>query len=284
MTAWRRQRARPAARGNWGPTQRWDRMKARTSSAMAKPPRWPRACQYFGASTLLKCRTPHVVVLDPPTSWGVGGTVRRRPVSGRWQCCMSWRGRGCRFGSIWSAVPTRIDPTAALGVVPTRPLPYWGWGTIPDQYGRRWDGDDCELGAAHRGGRDHGHALEAAVDPRGCRHVSGRCLSSGCRHPCRSDHVGPAMSRGSRAGSSRALASDDDVEQEPNRLDHRATHLRHERVTLSATAARTMWNMKGYRRYLTRFAAPARCRTALSTIPNRTGPAHSVPVYQGVAR
>lgn len=21
------------------------------------------------------------------------------------------------------------------------PLPYWGWGTIPDQYGREFDGD-----------------------------------------------------------------------------------------------------------------------------------------------
>lgn len=24
------------------------------------------------------------------------------------------------------------------------PLPYWGWGVIPDQYGRRFDGDDGE--------------------------------------------------------------------------------------------------------------------------------------------
>ena len=23
-----------------------------------------------------------------------------------------------------------------------RRLPYWGWGSIPDQYGRRWDSDD----------------------------------------------------------------------------------------------------------------------------------------------
>jgi hypothetical protein len=40
MTAWRRQLARPAQRGNWGPAQRWDRMKTRTSSAVAKQPRW----------------------------------------------------------------------------------------------------------------------------------------------------------------------------------------------------------------------------------------------------
>ncbi len=29
-----------------------------------------------------------------------------------------------------------------LGVIPEKPLPFWGWGAIPDQYGRDWDGDD----------------------------------------------------------------------------------------------------------------------------------------------
>ena len=24
------------------------------------------------------------------------------------------------------------------------PLPYFGWGDMPDQYGRRWDGDEGE--------------------------------------------------------------------------------------------------------------------------------------------
>lgn len=28
--------------------------------------------------------------------------------------------------------------------MPATPLPYWGWGDIPDQYGRRFDGDDGE--------------------------------------------------------------------------------------------------------------------------------------------
>jgi hypothetical protein len=40
--------------------------------------------------------------------------------------------------------PERIDPVATLGILPDRPLPYWGWGDIPDQYRRRWDGDDGE--------------------------------------------------------------------------------------------------------------------------------------------
>jgi hypothetical protein len=25
---------------------------------------------------------------------------------------------------------------------PDKPLPYWGWGDIPDQYRRRWEDDD----------------------------------------------------------------------------------------------------------------------------------------------
>ncbi|MCQ4213386.1 plasmid pRiA4b ORF-3 family protein [Streptomyces longispororuber] len=37
-----------------------------------------------------------------------------------------------------------IDPLTTLGIVPHRPMPYWGWGTIPDPYGRMWDSDDGE--------------------------------------------------------------------------------------------------------------------------------------------
>lgn len=36
----------------------------------------------------------------------------------------------------------KIDPLATLGESPRTPLPYWGWGSIPDQYGRRSDDDD----------------------------------------------------------------------------------------------------------------------------------------------
>ena len=31
-----------------------------------------------------------------------------------------------------------------LGVEPDEPMPYWGWGSLPDQHGRRWDTDDGE--------------------------------------------------------------------------------------------------------------------------------------------
>ncbi|MFJ5220909.1 hypothetical protein ACIP98_40395 [Streptomyces sp. NPDC088354] len=44
----------------------------------------------------------------------------------------------------------RVDPKTELGVVPDRPLPYWGWGSLPDQYGRRWDGDDGESAVPKR--------------------------------------------------------------------------------------------------------------------------------------
>jgi hypothetical protein len=44
----------------------------------------------------------------------------------------------CTVGEGW------IDPIDELGVMPEAPLPYWGWGEIPDQYGRRWDSDDGE--------------------------------------------------------------------------------------------------------------------------------------------
>lgn len=52
------------------------------------------------------------------------------------------------LGADWTHLctvgPERIDPEEELGIVPGVPLAYWGWGTIPDQYGRRWDGDDGE--------------------------------------------------------------------------------------------------------------------------------------------
>ncbi|MDJ0458620.1 UPF0158 family protein [Arthrobacter sp. NQ7] len=38
----------------------------------------------------------------------------------------------------------KVDPLEVLGVRPDSPLPYWGWGRIPDQYGRRWATDNGE--------------------------------------------------------------------------------------------------------------------------------------------
>lgn len=36
------------------------------------------------------------------------------------------------------------DPEESYGSVPDRPVPVWGWGSIPDQYGRRWADDSGE--------------------------------------------------------------------------------------------------------------------------------------------
>ncbi len=50
------------------------------------------------------------------------------------------------FGDGWThlcrVADQSIDPQETLGIVPRKPLPYFGWGDIPDQYGRRWDEDD----------------------------------------------------------------------------------------------------------------------------------------------
>jgi hypothetical protein len=52
------------------------------------------------------------------------------------------------LGDAWTHLctvgPERIDPEDELGSVPAVPLSFFGWGDIPDQYGRRWDADDGE--------------------------------------------------------------------------------------------------------------------------------------------
>jgi hypothetical protein len=50
------------------------------------------------------------------------------------------------FGDYWAHLCTvaeeRIDPREVLGLVPVAPMPYFGWGSIPDQYGRAWESED----------------------------------------------------------------------------------------------------------------------------------------------
>jgi hypothetical protein len=48
-----------------------------------------------------------------------------------------------------------IDPAEVLGVIPPAPMAYWGWGTIPDQYDRRWAEDDGEGRAPSRPRQRH---------------------------------------------------------------------------------------------------------------------------------
>jgi Plasmid pRiA4b ORF-3-like protein len=49
------------------------------------------------------------------------------------------------LGDYWAhlctVAATGIDPVEELGTVPEGPLPFFGWGDIPDQYGRRFGGD-----------------------------------------------------------------------------------------------------------------------------------------------
>ena len=47
------------------------------------------------------------------------------------------------FGDSWehlcTVLPSKVDPREEYcgdGPLPRRPVPIWGWGTIPDQYGR----------------------------------------------------------------------------------------------------------------------------------------------------
>jgi len=49
----------------------------------------------------------------------------------------------------------KIDPGEVLGIRPRTPLPYWGWGAIPDQYGRRWADDDGSRRAPSRPREPH---------------------------------------------------------------------------------------------------------------------------------
>jgi hypothetical protein len=50
----------------------------------------------------------------------------------------NWRHR-CRVE------PEKADPVEEYGTVPERPVAIWGWGSIPDQYGRSsFDGDEDE--------------------------------------------------------------------------------------------------------------------------------------------
>lgn len=48
-----------------------------------------------------------------------------------------------------------VDPLEVLGIRPRTPLPYWGWGTIPDQYGRRWADDEGQGRAPKRQSLPH---------------------------------------------------------------------------------------------------------------------------------
>lgn len=80
---------------------------------------------------------------DPPEDARVDETVRLGTLTGGQQFVYVFD-LGDHWAHLCTVAEQRIDPEETLGIVPDRPLPYWGWGDIPDQYGRRWDGDDGE--------------------------------------------------------------------------------------------------------------------------------------------
>jgi Plasmid pRiA4b ORF-3-like protein len=51
---------------------------------------------------------------------------------------------GDDWAHLCTAGDSPIDPVESVGFVPDLPLPYFGWGAIPDQYGRAWSADDGE--------------------------------------------------------------------------------------------------------------------------------------------
>ena len=64
-------------------------------------------------------------------------------------------------GDDWTHLCTAADkligPAEVVGLdadAMPGPLPHWGWGSMPDQYGRRWNGDggDDERPATNFGG------------------------------------------------------------------------------------------------------------------------------------
>lgn len=63
------------------------------------------------------------------------------------------------FGDDWvhqCTVDTfKVDPVEVLGIRPKVPLAYWGWGNMPDQYGRRWEDDDGESRTPRRPSKPH---------------------------------------------------------------------------------------------------------------------------------
>lgn len=112
--------------------------------------RWDRA--HLSVFTLADGR----VVTDRETGAeladGVGGPLRAAPVDMAAAKVASTVALGAEFqytfdlGDDWVhrcvVGETKIDPRDEFGIVPPGPLPYWGWGDIPDQYGRRWEDDD----------------------------------------------------------------------------------------------------------------------------------------------
>jgi len=71
---------------------------------------------------------------DPPTGSRADDAVNLSALTGGQQFAYVFD-----LGDDWAHLCTvgaeRIDPLDILGATPDRPMPGWGWGCIPDQYG-----------------------------------------------------------------------------------------------------------------------------------------------------
>jgi hypothetical protein len=105
--------------------------------------RWDRShlCMFELSDTTSICGP--IAWEDPPERSVFAGDVRLGRLKGSEQLLYTFD-----MGDDWTHLCTvgeqRIDPMEMLGIIPTGPLPYWGWGEIPDQYGRRAPDDDGE--------------------------------------------------------------------------------------------------------------------------------------------
>ncbi|UKA56689.1 hypothetical protein LFT45_22705 (plasmid) [Arthrobacter sp. FW305-BF8] len=124
--------------------------------------RWDRS--HLSVFTLADGR----VITDEDTGAGMAGSVRgpiRPPIDFAAAKVARMVGPGAEFqftfdlGDAWMhrcvVGEVKVDPLEVLGIRPDVPLPYWGWGSIPDQYGRRWATDDGESRPPARPARPH---------------------------------------------------------------------------------------------------------------------------------
>ncbi len=73
----------------------------------------------------------------------------------------------CTVGSQRVDPEEHLGPAAIFGPLPSTPIAIWGWGSMPDQYGRRWSGDDGESPIPpDPGGRDLPRLLSNWADRR----------------------------------------------------------------------------------------------------------------------